>query len=284
MRVVKLYKKISEKGIVEEVSVLSLHKEDIINDYLTKLFWGSVPVLVQNKYLKEDISNLTASIILENDQMQEFHLLDTLENENIKLEVVQTAENSKMGDGGTFSNGLHNFLPRNGIFIRVVKEGKIDVDDELKLVSKIFKVKIITLSDLNKENITKEGWNRKVSFSRILIPDSEDELRTHFQHSVYEKFDIIITTGGTGIGSKDITPETIRPLLDKEMNGIMDFIRMKYGAKFPNALTSRGIAGVAGKSLVYCLPGSQKAVKEYMAEIIPTLKHSLYMINDVKAH
>ena len=57
---------------------------------------------------------------------------------------------------------------------------------------------------------------------------------------------MVFTTGGTGIGPRDITVETVKPLLDKEIPGIMEFIRMKYGAEMPNALLSRGIAGVFG--------------------------------------
>ncbi len=97
-------------------------------------------------------------------------------------------------------------------------------------------------------------------------------------------FDLIFTTGGTGIGKRDITPETIKPLIDKEITGIMELIRVKYGAIKHNALISRSIAGVIGNSLIYSLPGSQKAVEEYMTEIIPTLMHSIFMLHDVKAH
>ena len=55
----------------------------------------------------------------------------------------------------------------------------------------------------------------------------------------------------------------------------MEFIRIKYGAEKPNALLSRGVAGIIGSSLIYTLPGSVKAVKEYMTEILKTLKHTI---------
>ena len=64
----------------------------------------------------------------------------------------------------------------------------------------------------------------------------------------------------------------------------MELIRVKYGMEKPVALLSRGIAGVAGKKLVYCMPGSVKAVTEYCNEILPTIEHSIYMIEGIDSH
>jgi len=97
-------------------------------------------------------------------------------------------------------------------------------------------------------------------------------------------YNIIITTGGTGIGPRDITVETVAPLLTKEIPGIMEFIRIKFGTEKPNALLSRGIAGIIGKSLIYTLPGSVRAVEEYMGEILKTLKHTIYMQYGIDTH
>ena len=73
-------------------------------------------------------------------------------------------------------------------------------------------------------------------------------------------------------------------MLDKEIPGIMEMIRMKYGAEKPNALLSRGVAGVVGQSLVYTLPGSVKAVQEYMTEILKTMQHLIFMLHGIDAH
>jgi len=94
----------------------------------------------------------------------------------------------------------------------------------------------------------------------------------------------MITTGGTGIGQRDITVETVKPLLDKEIPGIMEAIRIKYGSQKPNALLSRGVAGLMNNTLVYTLPGSVKAVNEYMTEILKTLEHLIYMREGLDAH
>jgi molybdopterin adenylyltransferase len=116
-----------------------------------------------------------------------------------------------------------------------------------------------------------------------LIPDDYQILKDLLDSSGKES-NIIITTGGTGIGPRDITVETVSPLLTKEIPGIMEFIRMKYGAEKPAALLSRGVAGVMGKSLIYTLPGSVRAVEEYMTEIFKTLKHTIYMQYGVDKH
>jgi len=99
-----------------------------------------------------------------------------------------------------------------------------------------------------------------------------------------KKFDIVITTGGTGISPRDITPDIVKTLLDKEIPGIMESIRMKYGQQKSAALLSRSIAGVMGHSLVFTLPGSVRAVNEYLEEITKGLKHMIYMINQIDSH
>ena len=96
--------------------------------------------------------------------------------------------------------------------------------------------------------------------------------------------DVLFTTGGTGIGPRDITPDVVIPLLDREIPGIMEFIRVKHGERLPSALLSRSVAGTIGEMLIYTLPGSVKAVREYTEEILRTLPHSLHMIKGIDAH
>ena len=112
--------------------------------------------------------------------------------------------------------------------------------------------------------------NRQVQIENKIIPDNAHELEEILRQAAADKTDIIVTTGGTGIGSRDITPDVVKKLLDKEIPGIMELIRYKYGSEKPNALLSRSVAGVIHKSLVYTLPGSVKAVKEYLDEITKT--------------
>ena len=161
-----------------------------------------------------------------------------------------------------------------------------------------FEILIITLSDRAyrgeyedlsgpkiKEMIThffqSEGW--PFNINSTLIPDEVTNLRDLLK-AAENSCNIIITTGGTGIGPRDITIETVTPLLVKEIPGIMEFIRIRYGAEKPNALLSRGVAGIIGKSLIYTLPGSVRAVEEYMNEILKTLKHTFFMQFGIDRH
>ena len=121
------------------------------------------------------------------------------------------------------------------------------------------------------------------SIRTVLIPDDAGMLQDKIREA-RERTDFIFTTGGTGIGPHDITVDAIRPLLTIEIPGIMEFIRIKYGSENPNALLSRGIAGITGKSLIYTLPGSVRAVDEYMTEILKTLKHAVLMQHGIDSH
>jgi molybdenum cofactor synthesis domain-containing protein len=131
------------------------------------------------------------------------------------------------------------------------------------------------------EFMKSESW--EFSIDMELIPDDADKLKELVKRAS-GSYDIIFTTGGTGIGPRDITVDVVRPLLSKEIPGVMEYIRVKYGAEKPNALLSRGIAGLTGKSLIYTLPGSLKAVDEYMSEITRTLKHTVLMLHGIDSH
>ncbi|MDO9580440.1 MAG: molybdopterin-binding protein [Bacteroidales bacterium] len=137
------------------------------------------------------------------------------------------------------------------------------------------------ISEIISKYLSSLNWEYSVNLT--LIPDDADILREVLT-SAGSINNIIITTGGTGIGPRDITVETVAPLLAKEIPGIMEFIRIKYGTEKPNALLSRGVAGIIGKSLIYTLPGSLRAVDEYMTEILKTLIHTIYMQYGVDAH
>ncbi len=135
-----------------------------------------------------------------------------------------------------------------------------------------------TLSKYLEEN----NWQFEIDYS--LMPDDADLLRSKLLIYKEKQFDIIFTTGGTGVGLRDITPEVVKPLLDKEIPGIMELIRVKHGMTIPNAVLSRGVCGFMGTSQVYTLPGSVKAVKDYMYEIQKTLEHLIFMYWGIDSH
>jgi molybdenum cofactor synthesis domain-containing protein len=137
------------------------------------------------------------------------------------------------------------------------------------------------IKELLSEFLDKESWRNSIDIT--LIPDEAVMLSDLLIKYSLDK-NVIITTGGTGIGPRDVTVETVTPLLNKQIPGVMEYIRVKYGADNPGALLSRGVAGVIGKALVYTLPGSVKAVQEYMTEILKTLKHTVYMQYGIDVH
>lgn len=138
------------------------------------------------------------------------------------------------------------------------------------------------IKELLENYFTMHDWRFTLKLS--VIPDNADKLSELLHKAKKEKATIFITTGGTGIGPRDITVETVRPFVNKEIPGIMEHIRIKYGQHKPNALLSCGICGLMEETLVYTLPGSSKAVKEYMTEILTTLEHLIYMKLGIDTH
>ncbi len=118
----------------------------------------------------------------------------------------------------------------------------------------------------------------------LLLPDEADQLRAALKKARDGGVAMVFVTGGTGVGPRDITPETVEGFCDKTIPGIMEFIRCKYGQQMPEALLSRAVAGTADSMLIYAIPGSPRAVEEYMAEILKTLDHLLVLLSGQDPH
>jgi molybdopterin adenylyltransferase len=243
----------------------------------------------------EFAENITTEGLL----LHECRPLDRFRNENAELEVTQIGKKCHGDNCSIFREVGNCVMPKEGIFARVIQNGELKTGDELFYLPKIVTIHIITLSDRASagEYADKSGpqiknlaqtffseINRRTAIDNHLIPDDPEQLAQLIKSAISQKIDVVFTTGGTGIGPRDFTPETIRPLLEKEIPGIMELIRVKYGTEKPAALLSRSIAGVSGKTLIYTLPGSVKAVTEYCNEILPTIEHSLYMIAGIDSH
>jgi molybdopterin adenylyltransferase len=243
----------------------------------------------------EFAENITTEGLL----LHECRPLDRFVNEFIELEVTQIGKKCHGDNCSIFREVGNCVMPKEGIFARVIRGGNLKAGNLMNYQPKIINIHIITLSDRasageyadksgprikNIAEIFFSAINRKITFTTHLIPDDQEQLTGLIKKAISEKADVIFTTGGTGIGPRDITPETVRPILDKEIPGIMELIRVKYGMEKPAALLSRGIAGVSGKTLIYCLPGSVKAVTEYCHEILPTIEHSIYMLEGIDSH
>ncbi|MCD4790727.1 MAG: MOSC domain-containing protein [Bacteroidales bacterium] len=222
-------------------------------------------------------------------------IFDKFFSGDIELEVVKVGKpfHDKFREAGNY------LMPREGVFCRVFKTGTLKAGDTITHVPKIYKVNIITLSDRASRGVyeDKSGQriaelteaffikeNERFDIEHTIIPDDPQALEALLLKAKEKNSDVVFTTGGTGIGPRDFTPEVVTSLMEKEIPGIMEMIRLKYGMEKPNALLSRGVAGVMGETLIYALPGSVKAVNEYMTEILKTLMHLFYMLHGVDVH
>ena len=123
------------------------------------------------------------------------------------------------------------------------------------------------------------GRSERPTIANRLLRDDPEQLRQEIVRAKESGVDVLITTGGTGVGPRDITPETVAPLCDKLIPGIMEHIRATCGRQNPRARLSRSIAGVSGTMQIYTLPGSVRAVEEYMPTILETIEHLFDMLH-----
>ncbi len=225
--------------------------------------------------------------------------LDRITIGDAELEITQIGKKCHGTSCAIFKEVGNCVMPKEGIFARVIKPGKIKAGMSGTYLQKLYRIQVITLSDRASRGeyedksgpriieLTRnffEEEHLELEIEHTIIPDDPEALRVLLDRAEDEKADVVFTTGGTGIGPRDFTPDVVKDMLDKEIPGVMEAIRLKFGAEKPNALLSRGVAGVLGETLVYTLPGSVRAVNEYLGEIFKTLKHLIYMLHGLDAH
>ncbi|MGZ3649392.1 MAG: MogA/MoaB family molybdenum cofactor biosynthesis protein [Syntrophales bacterium] len=114
-----------------------------------------------------------------------------------------------------------------------------------------------------------------VAYSKI-IPDERDRIKEALIDFADKKnLPLIVTTGGTGVSPRDVTPDVTLEVIDKEVPGMAEAMRQASTAITPHAMISRAVVGIRGRSLIVNLPGSPKAVRENLAVLLPALKHAV---------
>lgn len=117
---------------------------------------------------------------------------------------------------------------------------------------------------------------------QIVVPDEREEIqRALTDLADREQVDLVVTTGGTGLTPRDVTPEATRDLIERDVPGLAEVLRFDGYRSTPLAVLSRGVSGIRGRTLIINLPGSPKAVREGMETLTPILPHAIKMLRGV---
>ena len=126
--------------------------------------------------------------------------------------------------------------------------------------------------------MTREGY---IQVLRDIVPDERELVSDRLREWCDDgQVDVVLTTGGTGLGPRDVTPEATRDVLDLEAPGIAEAMRIETLKNTPFAMLSRSVTGVRSRCLIINLPGSPTGVRECLEVALPAIPHALAMIKD----
>ncbi|MDX6199004.1 MAG: hypothetical protein QOJ79_2155 [Actinomycetota bacterium] len=107
----------------------------------------------------------------------------------------------------------------------------------------------------------------------VVVPDEVDAVQAAVRAAAVDGNDVVVTTGGTGFAPRDVTPEAVRPLLERDAPGIVEALRQYRRDEVPTTILSRAVAGTVGRSFVVTLPGSTGGVRDGVAVLAPVVGH-----------
>jgi molybdopterin adenylyltransferase len=184
-------------------------------------------------------------------------------------------------------------MPRAGLFAAVTGAGEIRAGDRveaLRLVGRdTCQAAVVTVSDRCARSETTDTAGPAVATRLVaalavniawsgVVPDREDRIAALLDDLAGRGLDLVLTTGGTGLGPRDVTPEATRSVIEREAPGLAEAMRSGSAALTPLAWLSRAVCGVRGRTLICNLPGSEKGAVENLESLLPLLPHALSML------
>ncbi|MCL1787644.1 MAG: molybdopterin-binding protein [Defluviitaleaceae bacterium] len=182
-----------------------------------------------------------------------------------------------------FHNMGDCIMPREGIFAKVLQDGQVSVGDTIHVA---LTAAVVTLSDkgaagrrVDESGPLVAGLLRDAGYAvvrQLILPDVQKEIEEALTYLCdHTKVQLIVTTGGTGLSPRDVTPEATLAVAQRTVPGIAEAMRAHAMTITPKGMLSRGVAAIRGGTLIVNLPGSPKGAKENLAHVLPTLKHGI---------
>jgi molybdopterin adenylyltransferase len=135
------------------------------------------------------------------------------------------------------------------------------------------------------EKVLREYLGADAFFESAIVPDEVELISAALRKfTEVQKCDMVVTTGGTGISARDVTPEATRAVLEKELPGFGEIMRMQSFAKVRTAILSRAVAGTRGRTLIVNLPGKPSAVRECLEILAPAIREGLAHLRGEDPH
>ena len=276
-----------DKKTIKSIENKSLPKGDVLTVakisgiQAAKKTYESIPMCHQI-----NLSFIDISFIIKTDCIKISAIAKTNEATGVEMEALSAVSNAALTIYDMCKSADKNMSISN---ISLIKKtgGKTSGNTNYRP-----KVGIITLSDSvfsgkNKDLsglILSNGFRDSgcIVEDTIILPDGSEELIPIIKEWSSKNVELILTTGGTGLGSRDLTTGIIEKIFDSKLPGVEQALHSYGYTKIKSAMLSRLLAGVMGKTIIICLPGSPGAVKDALNVLIPSIFHSFHMLRDEK--